>query len=115
MGLWYVSSCRETRLCDIHFRYAVFFSHLKKSIKSHATAGIDSGPSFETELLSSTRHCKIWGYDHTAKSFGVPRGLGHRTHFSPYSLSGFDKHDKESNRRMYTLETLMKKNRGFII
>ena len=74
--------------------------------------GIDYDSSFEAEVLSNTRHCKVWGYDPTSKSFGskVSRTLAHRTHFSPYSLSGFDKYDKEAKRKMYTLETLMQMN-----
>jgi len=74
--------------------------------------GVDDGSSFEAELLSSTRYCKVWGYDPKAKSFGskLPRALGHRTHFSPYSLSGFDKHDRGDKPPAYTLETLMKMN-----
>jgi hypothetical protein len=72
--------------------------------------GVDYESSFEAELLSDTRHCRVWGYDPTAKSFGskIPRALAHRAHFSPYSLS--DKHEKETKRPMYTLESLMRMN-----
>jgi len=74
--------------------------------------GLDYESSFEAEILSSTRHCKVWGYDPTMKSFGskLSRTLAHRTHFSPYSLSASDKHDGEVKRPTYTLETIMKMN-----
>lgn len=74
--------------------------------------GLDYESSFEAEVLSNTRNCKVWGYDPIMKSFGskVPRTMAHRTLFSPYSLSGFDKYDKEAKLQMYTLETLMKMN-----
>lgn len=78
--------------------------------------GINYESSFEAEILRNTRHCQIWGYDFSVKSFGpeIPSGSSHRTHFKAYGLGGEDKHGPEDNPPMYTLETLMKMN-GIVI
>lgn len=76
-----------------------------------STIGINYESSFEAELLANTRHCEIWGYDFSVKSFGPEisaKDLG-RTHFHQYGLSGTDGKSDEGY-MFYTLETLMKMN-----
>ncbi|KIJ98366.1 hypothetical protein K443DRAFT_104106 [Laccaria amethystina LaAM-08-1] len=74
--------------------------------------GINYESSFEAEILENTKHCEIWGYDFSVKSFGpeIPKSLTHRTHFKAFGLSGADKHGPDDTPPMYTLETLMKLN-----
>lgn len=74
--------------------------------------GINYESSFESEILKNTKHCEIWGYDFSVKSFGpeIPASLSHRTHFNAFGLGGEDKHGPNDNPPMYTLETLMKQN-----
>ncbi|KII83775.1 hypothetical protein PLICRDRAFT_46956 [Plicaturopsis crispa FD-325 SS-3] len=76
------------------------------------SVGINYESSFEADILSRTRHCEIWGYDFTVKSFGpqIDRAHKHRTHFHPYGLSGVDAHGPEDASPMYTLGSLMKMN-----
>ncbi|KAJ2934975.1 hypothetical protein H1R20_g2123, partial [Candolleomyces eurysporus] len=74
--------------------------------------GINYESSFEAEILKNTKHCQIWGYDFSVKSFGpeIPSNLQARTHFNAYALGGEDNHGPEDDPPMYTLETLMKMN-----
>lgn len=74
--------------------------------------GIDWDSSFEAELLQRTRHCEIWGYDYTVKSFGsqIPRSDRHRTHFAKVGLGAADSHDKGDDPKLWTLKSLMKAN-----
>lgn len=74
--------------------------------------GINYESSFEAEILRNTRHCQIWGYDFSVKSFGpeIPSESLRRTHFRAYGLSGEDKHGPDDEIPMYTLESLMKMN-----
>lgn len=62
--------------------------------------------------MKNTRHCQIWGYDFSVKSFGpeIASESLHRTHFKAYGLAGQDKHGPEDKNPMYTLESLMKMN-----
>ncbi|KAH8831857.1 methyltransferase domain-containing protein [Flagelloscypha sp. PMI_526] len=73
--------------------------------------GINHESSFEAEILKSTRHCEIWGYDYTVKSFGpeIDTSLTPRTHFHPYTLGGWDGTGPDDS-KMYTLESLMQQN-----
>ncbi|KAF5339969.1 hypothetical protein D9611_012433 [Ephemerocybe angulata] len=74
--------------------------------------GINLESSFEAEILKYTKHCQIWGYDFSVKSFGpeIPSNQLHRTHFHAYGLGGEDKHGPNDSPPMYTLETLMREN-----
>jgi len=74
--------------------------------------GINYESSFESEILSNTDNCEIWGYDFSVTAFGpeIPRSLLHRTHFHAFGLSGTDKHAPDDKPPMYTLESLMKLN-----
>ena len=76
------------------------------------SVGINYESSFEAEILKNTKHCQIWGYDFSVKSFGpeIPANLQARTHFKAYALGGEDNHGPEDDPPMYTLETLMKMN-----
>ena len=78
--------------------------------------GINYESSFEAEILENTKHCEVWGYDFSVKSFGpeILKSLGHRTHFKAFGLSGADKHGPDDTPPMYTLETLMKLNGLFL-
>jgi len=73
--------------------------------------GVNYESSFEAEILSNTQECQIWGYD-SAKSFGpqITPTQASRTHFHPYGLAGKDSDGPEDDRKMYTLESLMKMN-----
>jgi hypothetical protein len=81
----------------------------------HPPAGINLESSFEAEILASTDHCEIWGYDFSVNSFGpeIPRAQASRAHFHPYGLAGTDKHGPDDDPKMYTLESLMKINGVF--
>ena len=73
--------------------------------------GINHESSFEADVLANTRHCQVWGYDFSVKSFGPEISfLSQRTHFRAYALAGQDKHGPNDKRPMYTLESLMKMN-----
>ena len=74
--------------------------------------GINYKSSFEAEILKNTKHCQIWVYDFSVKSFGpeIPSNLQARTHFNAYALGGEDNHGPEDDPFMYTPETLMKMN-----
>ncbi|KAF7291572.1 Methyltranfer-dom domain-containing protein [Mycena chlorophos] len=74
--------------------------------------GINYESSFEADLLASTDHCQIWGYDFSVKSFGpeIPKSQLHRAHFHALGLAGTDKHGPEDDPKMYTLESLMQIN-----
>lgn len=68
--------------------------------------------TFEAEILDSTRHCQIWGYDYRTKSLGpdIPKAHLGRTHFRRFGLAGTDKHGPSDRPHMYTLESLIKLN-----
>ncbi|KAJ7069857.1 methyltransferase domain-containing protein [Mycena amicta] len=73
--------------------------------------GINYESSFEAEILASTDHCIIYGYDFSVNSFGPEiRSQAHRTVFNAFGLAGTDKHGPEDSPKMYTLESLMKMN-----
>ncbi|KAF5336145.1 hypothetical protein D9611_006196 [Ephemerocybe angulata] len=74
--------------------------------------GINNESSFESEILQGTKHCEIWGYDFSVKSFGpeIPANMAQRTHFSAYGLGGEDKNGPHDNPPMFTLKSLMKHN-----
>jgi len=74
--------------------------------------GINYESSFEAEILRNTRHCQIWGYDFSVKSFGpeIPPESASRTHFKAYGLAGQEKHGPEDEPPMYTLKSLMEIN-----
>ncbi|SJL14423.1 uncharacterized protein ARMOST_17880 [Armillaria ostoyae] len=76
------------------------------------SVGINYESSFEAEILANTRHCEIWGYDYSVKSFGpqIPRSLASRTHFFPYGLAGSDKVATDDSPPMFTLESIMAMN-----
>jgi hypothetical protein len=92
------------------------FSTTKNSDYVGIRIGINYESSFEAEILENTKHCEIWGYDFSVKSFGpeIPKSLTHRTHFKAFGLSGADKHGPDDTPPMYTLETLMKLNGLFL-
>jgi len=71
--------------------------------------GINYESSFEAALLSRTQGCQVWGYDFSVKSFGpeIPPTQAFRTHFYPYGLAGWDAHEAEHDKKMYTLQSLM--------
>jgi len=74
--------------------------------------GINDESSFEASLLSRTHGCQVWGYDFSVSSFGpeIPPTQAFRTHFYPYGLAGWDAHEPEHEKKMYTLQTLMTNN-----
>ncbi|TFK60244.1 hypothetical protein BDN72DRAFT_965783 [Pluteus cervinus] len=74
--------------------------------------GINYESSFEAAILANTKHCEIWGYDFSVKSFGpeIPWADQSRTHFFPYGLAGKDSHGPDDKNPMYTLESLMRMN-----
>lgn len=76
------------------------------------SVGINYESSFEAEILERTKHCQIWGYDFTVKSFGpqIPSSYKSRTHFAPYGLSGQDAHGPDDANPFYTLGSLMRMN-----
>lgn len=61
--------------------------------------------------MANTRHCEIWGYDFSVKSFGpeIPASEQNRTHFFPYGLAGADSISDDGH-PFYTLESIMKRN-----
>jgi len=74
--------------------------------------GINLESSFEADLLRTTKHCQVWGYDFSVGSFGpeIPENMLHRTHFKAYGLGGVDAHGPADDPPMYTLQTLMRMN-----
>lgn len=48
------------------------------------TIGVNGGSSFESELLSRTKHCQVWGYDFTVSSFGDEINNPHSSDFSRF-------------------------------
>ncbi|KAF8234359.1 hypothetical protein L208DRAFT_841438 [Tricholoma matsutake] len=76
------------------------------------TFGNNYESTFEAEILDSTRHCQIWGYDYRTKSLGpdIPKAHLGRTHFRRFGLAGTDKHGPSDRPHMYTLESLIKLN-----
>jgi hypothetical protein len=76
------------------------------------SVGINYESSFESELLSRTRDCQIWGYDFSVNSFGpeITWSQKSRTHFFPYGLAGHDQHGSNDEQKMYTLDSLMRMN-----
>ncbi|KAH9837615.1 methyltransferase domain-containing protein [Rhodofomes roseus] len=74
--------------------------------------GLDWDSTFEGELLQRTSHCKIYGYDFTARGFGhgVPRALKGRTHFARLGLGAEDSHGPADEPKMWTLRSLMAAN-----
>jgi hypothetical protein len=77
--------------------------------KLYLNTGINYESSFEAALLSRTQGCQVWGYDFSVKSFGpeIPPTQAFRTHFYPYGLAGWDAHEAENDKKMYTLQSLM--------
>lgn len=75
-------------------------------------AGINNESSFEAEILKGTKHCQIWGYDFSVKSFGpeIPAESADRTHFHAFGLGGEDKAGPTDEPPFYTLQTLMRQN-----
>lgn len=45
---------------------------------------MNGGSSFESELLSRTKHCQVWGYDFTLSSFGDEINNPHSSDFSRF-------------------------------
>ncbi|THU93793.1 hypothetical protein K435DRAFT_861171 [Dendrothele bispora CBS 962.96] len=80
------------------------------------SVGINHESSFEAQLLTSTSHCEVWGYDFSVSSFGpqITRSLSPRTHFFAYGLAGNDHipppNAPSTDYPMYTLQSLMKMN-----
>ncbi len=113
MGLWVVPRAREAELCYLFCRCVDIPSF--RISPSIFTAGINYESSFEAEILANTRHCEIWGYDYSVKSFGpqIPRSLASRTHFFPYGLAGSDKAATDDSPSMFTLESIMAMNGRF--
>ncbi|KIY67323.1 hypothetical protein CYLTODRAFT_422660 [Cylindrobasidium torrendii FP15055 ss-10] len=74
--------------------------------------GINYESSFEAEILDNTRHCQIYGYDSTTKSFGpqIPRTQSARAHFTRVGLSGTTVPANSEHGPSYPLETIMEKN-----
>ncbi|KAH9921614.1 methyltransferase domain-containing protein [Fomitopsis serialis] len=74
--------------------------------------GLDWDSTFEGELLQRTSHCKVYGYDFTARGFGhgVPRALKGRTHFARLGLGSVDSHGPADEPKMWTLRSLMAAN-----
>ncbi|KAI0691827.1 methyltransferase domain-containing protein [Cytidiella melzeri] len=78
--------------------------------------GMDWESSWEAAVLESTKHCQVWGYDHSTRSFG--RQVSHalfnsqqRTHFaSGVQLGPEDKHARGDDPKLYTLAHLMNAN-----
>lgn len=77
-----------------------------------AWSGLDWDSTFEGELLQRTSHCKVYGYDFTARGFGhgVPRALKGRTHFARLGLGAVDSHGPADEPKMWTLRSLMAAN-----
>ncbi|TDL19829.1 hypothetical protein BD410DRAFT_899974 [Rickenella mellea] len=74
--------------------------------------GISHESSFEAEILSRTKGCKIYGYDFTVDGFGpeITSGVKDRTHFEKWGVAGVDAHGKNDETKMYTLLSLMALN-----
>ncbi|KZT67836.1 hypothetical protein DAEQUDRAFT_728602 [Daedalea quercina L-15889] len=74
--------------------------------------GLDWDSTFEGELLQRTSHCKVYGYDFTARGFGhgVPRVLKGRTQFARLGLGAEDSHGPADEPKMWTLRSLMAAN-----
>lgn len=79
---------------------------------THLLPGLDWDSTFEGELLQRTSHCKVYGYDFTARGFGhgVPRALKGRTHFARLGLGAADSHGPADEPKMWTLRSLMAAN-----
>lgn len=45
---------------------------------------MNGGSSFESELLSRTKHCQVWGYDFTLSSFGDEINNPHSSEFAKF-------------------------------
>lgn len=77
---------------------------------------MDWESAWEAGVLESTDQCEIWGYDHTMKGFGRQVSHSsfsqkHRTHFQRYvQLGPEDKHGRDDDPKLYTLETVMRTN-----
>lgn len=77
---------------------------------------MDWESAWEASVLESTEHCEIWGYDHNMKGFGrqvsaTSFSKKHRTHFQRYvQLASEDKHGRNDDPKMYTLESMMRTN-----
>ena len=119
-GRW---TCGLSRLADkedcIIYTFgksSIFFSssfiQLVNRIFFFLPLGNNHESTFEAEVLDSTRHCQIWGYDFRTKSLGpgIPRAQQGRVHFHRFGLAGADKHGPTDRPAMYTLESLMNLN-----
>ena len=102
------SQRRKTALCTHSVRTAL----LTARTVSYARLGLDWDSTFEGELLQRTSHCKVYGYDFTARGFGhgVPRALKGRTHFARLGLGAVDSHGPADEPKMWTLRSLMAAN-----
>ncbi|GJE96159.1 methyltransferase domain-containing protein [Phanerochaete sordida] len=78
--------------------------------------GMDWDSAWEAAVLDSSESCEIWGYDHAMKGFGrhvshASFTKKHRTHFQTnVQLGPEDKHDRNDDPKLYTLETIMRQN-----
>ncbi|EIW75021.1 hypothetical protein CONPUDRAFT_132617 [Coniophora puteana RWD-64-598 SS2] len=73
--------------------------------------GTNYDVSFESELLDRTRRCQIYGFDiREAAAFGGALRSSPRAHFMHAGLSSVDKHGPEDVHKLYTLESLMRRN-----
>ena len=72
--------------------------------------GVNQDSSFEEDVLETTKHCEIWGYDYSVDGWGKQILSNHaqRVHFNKIGLSGTDKKDDKA--QYHTLETIMKQN-----
>jgi len=77
--------------------------------------GIDWDSSFESEVLSRTKHCEIWGFDAIQEQFGsqITEGdskIRSRAHFRQLQLGPKDSHASGDSPKIYTLQNLMRAN-----
>ena len=77
--------------------------------------GINHESSFEAQLLASTDHCEVFGYDFSVDEWGpevraLPPKTRERAHFKPYGVGGSDGYAPGGLHPMYTLQTLMRLN-----
>ncbi|KAL0961204.1 hypothetical protein HGRIS_006172 [Hohenbuehelia grisea] len=76
------------------------------------SVGINTESSFEAEVLTSTKYCKVWGFDYSVKGFGrqISLSQSNRVFFKPYLLGKDDKHGPTDNPKAYTLRSVMEEN-----
>ena len=88
------------------------------TLKPHCVVysfGIDSGSSFEEELLDEAPNCEIWVYDSAVDTWGTRLSPEHKkkVHFARVALGGTDK--VENSVQHHTIQTLMKQNGTFVL